>query len=276
MGNKIALIGSAPSSVQLAPYKDLDWQIWGCSPGAIVHVPRADLWFEMHAMNDVNRPCRDPIYVERVNKLGCPVMMVEERPDIFPKAMRYPVEEMLEAFGPWCWGSTISHMFALAIYHRPEVIQLYGIDMSANEEYSLQRPTLHMLIDKAQDRGIEVQTPMESDLLRPTPMYGYREFDPLFIKMQKRREEITARINAAEQRLSHARDEIHFLKGALDDLDYVQRTWPHERLQIDYALYPAARKPVPAPAPEAPTKANGNGHDPYRDPYPSGGDNAHG
>ena len=46
---KIALVGSAPSSIRLAPINDPDWQIWGCSPGAYGVVgPRADVWFEMH------------------------------------------------------------------------------------------------------------------------------------------------------------------------------------------------------------------------------------
>ena len=66
---KVALMGSAPSSVQLGPFRDksykefiggkpnlypqapfLDqtWQIWGCSPGAFGIVPRSDRWFELH------------------------------------------------------------------------------------------------------------------------------------------------------------------------------------------------------------------------------------
>jgi hypothetical protein len=36
---KIALIGSAPSSVGAAPYADRSWTIWGCSPGAAGKAP---------------------------------------------------------------------------------------------------------------------------------------------------------------------------------------------------------------------------------------------
>ena len=44
---KIAILGSAVSSVGLAPFKDPDWEIWGCSP-ANRDLPRCDVWFELH------------------------------------------------------------------------------------------------------------------------------------------------------------------------------------------------------------------------------------
>ena len=38
---KVALIGTAPSSRDLAPFNDLSWKIWGCSPGCWASAPRA-------------------------------------------------------------------------------------------------------------------------------------------------------------------------------------------------------------------------------------------
>src|SRR5215831_4146159 len=46
---KVALIGTAPSSRMLAPYNDPSWKIWGCSPGNMKILPRADVWFEVHS-----------------------------------------------------------------------------------------------------------------------------------------------------------------------------------------------------------------------------------
>src|SRR5262245_61239416 len=46
---KVAIIGTAPSSQHLAPYQDLSWDIWGCSPGNMDKCPRVDAWFEIHA-----------------------------------------------------------------------------------------------------------------------------------------------------------------------------------------------------------------------------------
>ncbi len=44
VGRKIALLGSAISSVGLAPFYDKSWEIWGCSP-ANKNLPRVDRWF---------------------------------------------------------------------------------------------------------------------------------------------------------------------------------------------------------------------------------------
>jgi len=52
---KIALVGSAPSSVLLAPYGDPSWEIWGCSPGVYYQAPRTEAWFELHRFEQV--PC---------------------------------------------------------------------------------------------------------------------------------------------------------------------------------------------------------------------------
>jgi hypothetical protein len=40
MGRKIAVMGSAPSSVALAPFGDPSWEIWGCSPGLYYQAKR--------------------------------------------------------------------------------------------------------------------------------------------------------------------------------------------------------------------------------------------
>ena len=44
---KIAVCGSAASSVGFAPYDDPSWEIWSCSP-ANKGAPRVDVWFELH------------------------------------------------------------------------------------------------------------------------------------------------------------------------------------------------------------------------------------
>ena len=54
---KIALIGSAPSSIQQAPYHDPSWLVWGCSPGAYGVVPkgRSNVWWELHLYEQIGR-----------------------------------------------------------------------------------------------------------------------------------------------------------------------------------------------------------------------------
>ena len=81
--DKIALIGSAPSSVRLAPYSDQSWAIWGCSPGAFGMVQRADVWWEIHRweppaigkpFDPGNVPWFSPEYAEWLRKFPGPVI----------------------------------------------------------------------------------------------------------------------------------------------------------------------------------------------------------
>ena len=50
---KIALLGSAPSSRMLAPFKDPNWEIWSCSP-ANKDLP-STYFFEIHALDTTLR-----------------------------------------------------------------------------------------------------------------------------------------------------------------------------------------------------------------------------
>jgi len=231
---KIALVGSAPSSVQLAPYKDPDWQIWACSPGAYPHAgPHADQYFELHrwepqvpGMVGTGQSWFTPEYVEYLTRFNGPVWMMDPLPPEIPNAQRPQIERLVEQYGPFFFTSSLSWMFAMAL-ETPGVteIGLWGVDMSAHEEYGLQRPGCQYFITLAMQRGIKVHIPPESDLLQPPLFYGVTENSPMMVKLTARQAELNGRKAAAEQRLTQAQNEIHFLAGALDDVDYIMKTW---------------------------------------------------
>lgn len=220
---RVALIGSAPSSIALAPYDDPSWTIWGCSPGAYVHCKRWDAWFELHRWEKA--PWFSAEYIEFMrSKPENKVYMIRTVPEI-PNSVAYPKEEMVTKFGPWFFNSTLSWMFALAIVHGATEIGLWGVDMSAQEEWIYQRSGCHHFIDLAKSLGIKVHIPPESDLLRPPPLYGYSEEDPFFIKLHARKAELQARISELIGREGQAREERIFLQGALDNIAYNLKTW---------------------------------------------------
>lgn len=141
---KIALIGSAPSSVRLAPYANKDWQIWGCSPGVYGVAPRVDAWFELHRY-EPGQPWFSPEYCQFMAKFAGPVFMAEVRPEI-PNSQTLPIQEMIAKYGPYFFTSSLSYMFALAINlieaereeqtkkgepHSHSAIGLWGVDMAA-------------------------------------------------------------------------------------------------------------------------------------------------
>lgn len=151
---KIAILGSAPSSMRLAPYGDPAWKIWGCSPGLYPGMPRCDAWFELHRWEppvigkpDAQKPWFSPEYVSWMAGLRCPVWMYEKVPEI-PMSAPLPAQELVEKFGNYFMTSSISWMMAMAIdqimlerQQDPEhdisgdQIALYGVDMAACTSY---------------------------------------------------------------------------------------------------------------------------------------------
>lgn len=231
--DKIGIIGSAPSSIRLAPYNDPEWSIWGCSPGAYGIVPRSDVWFEIHRWEPANpgfpndataAPWFSPEYCDFLRRYKGPVVMATDHADV-PTGVRFPFEELLEKHGPYFFTSSVAWMIALAIELKPKAIGLWGVDMAATSEYAFQRPGCQHFIGLAKKNGIEVILPPESDLMRPTTMYGISEYHPRHIKLLARRKELDARLANAKNVLQNANNEINFLNGAIDNLDYIQTTW---------------------------------------------------
>ena len=231
--DKIAIIGSAPSSVRLAPFHDESWAIWGCSPGAYGHCSRADVWFEIHRweppaigkpFDAANVPWFSPEYAQFLRQFPGPVI-TSANIDSMPNCMVYPFQEMLDKHGPYFFTSSVAWMLALAIEMKPKAIGLWGIDMSANSEYAFQRPGCQHFIGLAMSLGIEVILPPESDLMRPTTLYGISEYSPKHIKLLARKRELESRLNAAQNTINSASQEVTFLRGAIDNLEYIFTTW---------------------------------------------------
>jgi hypothetical protein len=218
---KIALVGSAPSSAHLAPYGDPSWTIWACSPAAVPHVRRVDAWFELHPFDD---PTMTPDYVAFMAQLDKPVYLIEPHVQI-TQGILYPRDLAEREFGQHFFTSSLSWMFALALMQSPQEIGLWGVDMSADTEYGLQRPGCHFFAWVASQRGVKVTVPPQSDLMRPPAPYGYVQTSLMYRKLEARKSELDKRIAEAAAQYEHHRNEWHFLRGARDDLDYMLNTW---------------------------------------------------
>lgn len=232
MKTKIALIGSAPSSVKLAPYDDPEWEIWACSPGVYGVAPRTDAYFELHLWEPpvpgkpgTGKPWFSPEYCEFLARYKGTVWVAQPVPEI-ANAVVYPFDEMIAKYGPFFFTSSLSWMLALALQRTGVTeIGLWGVDMSATEEYQLQRPGCWHFITEAMKLGIKVTVPPESDLLQPPFLYGLNETSPMAIKLTARRAELQSRLSDAQAREAAASREMLFYQGALDDLQYFWNTW---------------------------------------------------
>ena len=260
---QIALLGTAPSSMSLAPLGDPAWQIFACSPGTYPHLTRCDAFFELHRVEfgeigkaATQKPWFSPEYVMwlKMRPQSCPVWMYEAVPDI-PASRALPVDDLTAKYGTYFFTSTIAWMMACAIEDILEdrerrgnsigdEIALYGVDMAANEEYGYQRAGCQYFITLAATLGIKIYVPPESDLLRPMPLYGIDESSWWMIKLTARQRELTQRLNHAKMQMEQAARDVAFLTGALDDMDYHLKTWGGDRDGVGISPSILAKSPI--------------------------------
>ena len=219
---KIAICGSAASSVALAPYNDPSWEIWSCSP-ANKGQPRVDVWFELH---NPDVKIREGLteWMEWLKEQ--PIVYMQRAYPGYKGARVYPLQPMLEKWGPYIWTSQLSFMLALAIEQKPKMIGVFGVDMAANSEYNQQRLALQVLLQYVlKSEEIELIVPPESDILEPAPFYGYCESSRQWRKFYVRKQELTSRINGLKAESIKKEEEAKHLLGALDDMEYHLAHW---------------------------------------------------
>lgn len=223
---KVAIIGTAPSSRLQAPYADPSWTIWGTSPGnGMGTIPRADAWFEMHSnlLWPENRHYGEP-YLKWLEDQTFPV--VAQTDTLLKRGcVRYPKREMIRKFGPWFFTSTFAWCMAFAIAAGVKELSLFGVDMASKDEYIQQRAGGHYFIQLARNEGIKVYMPEESDLAQHPPLYGYADSTPMGRKMAVRKQELQGRIQQAQQQNQQAMMAIQYLSGAMEDLEYQTSIW---------------------------------------------------
>ena len=232
---KVALIGSAPSSIRLAPFHDPSWQVWGCSPGAYGVIPkgRSNVWWELHCY-EPGQPWFSPEYVQFL--ADHPKVMVAEKVPGIPNGEVLDVKYLVKKYSPYFFTSSIAWMMAMAIELGATKIGLWGIDMAATEEYEAQRSGLHYFGLIAKQKGIEVGVPAYSDLFRPRFLYGVDEITHSHLKLRIRREELISRMANEEIKFEQSKQGVQFLKGALDDLNYMAATWADKETWLEPPL----------------------------------------
>ena len=221
--DNVALLGSAPSSIRLAPFSNPNWAMCGCSPGVYGVAPRSNAWVELHRY-EPGQPWFSPEYCMFLANYPGPVWMAEKRPEI-PNSIELPLVELIQKYSPYFFTSSLAYMMAMAIECGFKRIGLYGVDMAAATEYKDQRLGCQYFAIIAKAHGIEVGVPPESDLFRPAPLYGVSEVSHARIKMLARRRELEGRVQQALAAQQQAKDESLFLRGALEDLEWAEMDW---------------------------------------------------
>lgn len=225
---KVAICGTAPSSLDEAPWQDPEVEIWGTSrlykmiPDEVWTV-----WFELHDLpkigkgwscgEDQRKEQRDE-HLEYLASQTRPVYVQPQYEDAFPAAVGYPLEEVFEEFPSRYFTNHISWMIALAIYQDVDEIGIYGVDMALQGgEYEYQRPSVEYFIGIARGRGIPVEVPDSCDLLKTTRLYGVDDGQsPFDKKVRAREDELNDRINQVEDQIEQLQAQDAQLAGAVN------------------------------------------------------------
>jgi hypothetical protein len=219
---KLAGCGSAPSSRLLVPFGDDNWEIWACSPQNYDY-PRVDAWFEVHNLDRKYVPANKPYY----DKLKVHPRVYLSAPDRrLPDGIVLDPWPLVDKYGEYFFTSSLAWMMAMAIEQKPEVIGIWGVDMSASDElYSGQRAGMHYFMREATKAGIQLLLPPQCDLAQAPPLYGWKEHYPMYWKLRASKDELETRINAAAKKEKQLHEERLVLQGAREYWEYVNNTW---------------------------------------------------
>lgn len=216
---KVAILGSASTSVDLAPYDNPEFEFWGLAWRA--DLKKKTRVFDMHVI-DAGRAKIPQNYHEFLVKHDVPVFLVEEHPKV-PKSVNYPIDEVIAFLSEVDAGghaqgdyfvSSVAYMIALAMYEGYGEIHLYGIDLIDDDEYAYQRPNTEYLIGLARGLGHKVYIPNQSALLKYTHRYGYeKNLGEGIITISV----LNHRIQKYKERMERAMAEAHTCDGAIQE-----------------------------------------------------------
>lgn len=222
MTRKIAIVGTAPTSVMDAPYDDLTWEIWSLGANQI-KIKRFTRWFELHTFHALE--CADALQQQRVDffkKIGKDLTIGHENL-LLPDAVMYPKDEIVAAFGNY-FTSSIAWMLALAIYEGATEIGLWGVDMVGDCEYAYQRACCEYFLGIARGKGITVTITPHSPLLRAERMYAF-EYTNFAGETQARIIEAKKYSEKADLDYIKAIEDRAFARGTLTVLHDYERKW---------------------------------------------------
>jgi hypothetical protein len=227
--DKVALVGFATSSRDLAPFDDPSYEIWTLNQ-IYRHVPRATRHFDIHC-NWKEDNVEGTDHPGWLKECGIPVYMMESDDDL-PTSVRYPIERVIKDAGIDYFTSTVAFEVGLAMLEGFKEIALFGIDLIVGTEYSVQKACLEFWLGMAHARGINVRVPGECALLKQAYRYGY-EREPDWGPLQMT--EVNRRIEYLSTERNKKMALINALDGALaeDERWYIRKLndmTPEERM----------------------------------------------
>lgn len=186
---KIAIWGYAEESRDLIYELDETYEVWGINMAhAFINSrlrARPTNWFQLHPSNwngsgkgatgFWGRPEEHLKFLEGFDGTVWMQYPDEEVAKNIKNRKRFPLEQIIEKAGRDYLTSTFAYQFALIWYQHVHQnmpvasVDIYGVNLSATEEYAHQRPAAEYWIGRLEQVGIKVVIPKASSLMKGRP-----------------------------------------------------------------------------------------------------------
>lgn len=191
---KIAIIGAGLSR-ESAPYDEKGWEFWSMN-NLYRSLPyeKFSRWYELHTFERVRRmtfgskhkrrgvyrygSIRVDSYMEAIAGLDIDVYM-QKKWKLIPRSKLFPFKGIMRKYGKY-FGCSFAWMIAHALYEHEvlgktvDTIGLYGVELTGLEYYR-QRPSTEYFVGLAEGKGIKIEIPAESYLLKMPFIYALDE-----------------------------------------------------------------------------------------------------
>lgn len=180
--NTVCIVGSHPRTRAEMDFSRTDCDIWVFNEAMSTEwATKADAVFQMHEeaiwRNPKNR--NDPKHFEWLKSGQTPTIIMQDKYDDVPQSEKYPLDEIVAELIPHLtkqgnpvkyFASSIDYALALAVYRGYKRIEVYGVELETQTEYTYQRTGFGLWCGMAAGRGIEVDLHVA---IFDFPLYGY-------------------------------------------------------------------------------------------------------
>jgi hypothetical protein len=232
---KLAIVGSHRDTRHLAPWDDAEYDIWVFNEalsqkfyddrGMPVEswCKRASAVFQLHDptvyKSEHNRSDRYHWDWLKEKHSNLTIYMQEQDPEV-PNAKRLPLEDLIGLMGNFRQGQPLTYKryltstpaiaLALGILKGYQHIELYGIEMHSETEYTYQRECVLYWMGLATGKGIHVDM-ISGDSIFDVAIYGYEGY----VKAEP--EEYRQRVEEIAPLLQEAKRKVREAEDALED-----------------------------------------------------------
>jgi len=221
---KIAILGTGYGA-RRAPVHDESFEIWsicGIWNAQTASGRKFDRIYEVHSaktMTEMQIPADKAQWMsENITHIN-PTLQAS-----FPNAAVIDFEAHLEKYGSY-FTSSIAWLLAEAIEEKPDQIDIYGVTMSADEEYGHQKPACSYLIGWARANGIKVNVDRGAELMSAPYVYGYEDVPEIMKSLKDRKEQIGNEMRITEDKINDLKAQYHHMQGANEQIDWYEKNW---------------------------------------------------